>query len=160
MENEKKYLRKALKTLGLDGLRKTLESIKDVEEKIALFERNLVVLTHNLEITRENIRIGKGNVIHYNEKIEKYKGWLIDDQAELSNKERDNIKENIANEEYELSEQLERLEKEKSDLIELPKRIEKDTKVLENHLLKILPQMKVERLKELNKGKKLNYYIN
>lgn len=157
MINENKYYKKALKTLYLNEALKEYKTLEAFKKFLSEMENKLEVWQLNLETAKKNIPIAKKNIELLNAHILTIKEQLERDDIRYSKKEKELKKEKIDEYNYLIEDMLKVIDDAKKDIAELPADIENMLEWINDYLLLVEPQMKVERIADLNKSRKFEY---
>jgi len=157
MINENKYYKKALKALYLDEALKEYKTLEAFKKFLSEMENKLEVWQLSLETAKKNIPIAKKNIDILNAHILTIKEQLERDDIRYSKKEKELKKEKIDEYNYLIEDMLKVIDDAKKDIAELPADIENMLEWINGYLLLVEPQMKVERIADLNKNRKFEY---
>jgi len=157
MINENKYYKKALKALYLDEALKEYKTLEAFKKFLSEMENKLEVWQLSLETAKKNIPIAKKNIDILNARILTIKEQLERDDIRYSKKEKELKKEKIDEYNYLIEDMLKVIDDAKKDIAELPADIENMLEWINGYLLLVEPQMKVERIADLNKNRKFEY---
>lgn len=152
-----KYYKKALKTLWLKDALKECKTFDSFKKYVAKVENTLEINRMNLETAKNNIPIAKSNIEVLKDNILTCKQQLESEDIKYNKRESTLIKERITEYGYLIEDMTDAIIKAQNDIASLPENIEAAKEWLNDYLYLVEPQMKIERIAELNKGKNYQY---
>ncbi len=152
-----KYFRQAVENLGIKNIIEKSKSIDDLNKVIDKWQIYLEKATHSLDVQKQNLKICPTNIEVLKSQIQELQKISLEPSIKYHSIKRDMVADRIDLLKDKLFDNQESLINAERHIFALKEMVENTNGMIEL-LLQVEQQMKIERLKDLNKNKNYQYY--